>query len=472
MWWMAKLYANSGMVPKAYDGKPENIMVAWMMGADLGLGHTASLQNIAVINGTPSVFGDAQLAIAKGSGEIESISEFYEGDQFLKDGKENDDFTAVCVVKTKDGNITTERFSVKDAKIAKLWMKKGAQGGESPWCGYWRRMMKMRARSWALRDSVPGALKGIRTREELESDFTPQEERTFTVKAPSQSDVASASIDTDIVEDAEVIETPSKPEEKKPEAPKEEVVDAHWRNEIIDEFKKQAGLTEGEAREFIEISAKENDLSVAEIISDMEGSLTLYLEAAVKFFNKDTKMEEVENEPSLPSAEQAMEDAKMSASEAEDEQGLKDAGLILGLAKCTKEQFETAFKKDTAIPRMAEALLDTRKRVYLMWKGHGLGPCPFYQEVQDDLPIATPPGAKSSPQYGPLPMVPADYPPSPDRKYSFALSNARKKYPDAAEIAREELKYGRLVMSEDGAKNWYEKIVEVLGRPPKKEKKK
>ena len=56
------------------------------------------------------------------------------------------------------------KFSVADAKKAHLWGRRG------PWENYPERMLQMRARGFALRDSFPDALKGVITVEEAQ-DF-------------------------------------------------------------------------------------------------------------------------------------------------------------------------------------------------------------------------------------------------------------------------------------------------------------
>jgi hypothetical protein len=59
----AAMAARSSMVPQAYRGKPEDIMLAVQMGSEVGLAPMQALQNIAVINGRPSIYGDAALAL-------------------------------------------------------------------------------------------------------------------------------------------------------------------------------------------------------------------------------------------------------------------------------------------------------------------------------------------------------------------------------------------------------------------------
>jgi hypothetical protein len=57
---------------------------------------------------------------------------------------------------------TDVTFTLEDAKTAGLWDKAG------PWKNYPRRMLQMRARAFACRDSFPDVLKGIGVAEELQ----------------------------------------------------------------------------------------------------------------------------------------------------------------------------------------------------------------------------------------------------------------------------------------------------------------
>ena len=147
--------ANSNLVPKQYMGKPLDILVAIQWGTELGLAPMQSLQNIAVINGKPSVYGDALMALVQSNPACEGIEEFFEGE-----GTQNP--VAVCIAHRRGRKPVTARFSVEDAKRAGLWNKQG------PWTQYPKRMLQMRARGFALRDSFPDALKGLITVEEAQ----------------------------------------------------------------------------------------------------------------------------------------------------------------------------------------------------------------------------------------------------------------------------------------------------------------
>lgn len=147
--------ASSNLVPKQYVGKPLDILVAIQWGTELGLAPMQSLQNIAVINGKPSVYGDALMALVQANPACEGIEEFFEGE-----GTPNP--VAVCIAHRRGRKPVTARFSVEDAKRAGLWNKQG------PWTQYPKRMLQMRARGFALRDSFPDALKGLITVEEAQ----------------------------------------------------------------------------------------------------------------------------------------------------------------------------------------------------------------------------------------------------------------------------------------------------------------
>ena len=163
MWRWSNYVAASGLAPKGIE-KPESIVVAIQMGLELGLSPMAALQNIAVINGRPTVWGDAQLAIVRGTGELEKFNEYYEenGTRLLRNPSTfTDTTTAVCYVKRNGCEAQESSFSVADAKKAGLWGKQG------PWSQYPARMLRFRARSFALRDNFGDALRGIRSTEEV-----------------------------------------------------------------------------------------------------------------------------------------------------------------------------------------------------------------------------------------------------------------------------------------------------------------
>lgn len=145
----AEMAAKSQLVPKEYRNQPADIMLAVQLGSEVGLRPMQSLQNIAVINGRPAVWGDALPGLCKASPVYDDLIETWEH------ADDPDRLTAVCVAKRHGAAPVTARFSTMDAKRAGLWTKSG------PWQTYPRRMLQMRARSFALRDAFPDVLKGL-----------------------------------------------------------------------------------------------------------------------------------------------------------------------------------------------------------------------------------------------------------------------------------------------------------------------
>lgn len=155
MWRFAVAVSKSGMAPKGME-TAEACFVALQMGAELGLTPMASLQNIAVINGRPSVWGDGMLAVCRSSGAFDE-SAFVESLTGAGDA-----MTACCTVRRLPrGNAVTREFSVAKAKRAGLWGKSG------PWTQYPERMLQMRARAFALRDTFTDVLRGFKCAEEM-----------------------------------------------------------------------------------------------------------------------------------------------------------------------------------------------------------------------------------------------------------------------------------------------------------------
>ncbi len=157
---IADLLAGSDIVPKDYQRKPGNILVAMQWGAEIGLQPLQAMQNIAVINGRPSIWGDAMLALVRSSGLLE----------FIREEISEDGVKATCTVKPKNEEPVSSVFTMEDAK------KAGLSGKQGPWTQYPKRMLKLRARSYALRDVFPDVLKGMAIAEEekdKEIDITP-----------------------------------------------------------------------------------------------------------------------------------------------------------------------------------------------------------------------------------------------------------------------------------------------------------
>lgn len=198
-----------------YGWTKEQATLAILHGAEVGLPPMMSLQKICVINGRPSLWGDAVPAIALATGALEDWSEGIRG--------EGEGMVAYCVVKRRGIKTPFETtFSVADARRAGLWderpvvaksvwdKKKGAKvwkedaENDSPWYRHPKRMLQMRARR-AFRDAFADAFSGLYIAEELDG-------------APEMRDVTppSPAIHNPLQDDAEVAADGREPGDEMP----------------------------------------------------------------------------------------------------------------------------------------------------------------------------------------------------------------------------------------------------------------
>ena len=145
----SKYLADSDLVPKDFKGRPGNCLVAIQWGAELGLKPLQAMQNLAVINGRPALWGDAVIALVRSSPLCEYVVETDDGG------------TATCKVKRRNEPEQVRTFSMDDARAA------GLAGKQGPWAQYPKRMRQMRARAFALRDVFPDVLRGLPVAEEV-----------------------------------------------------------------------------------------------------------------------------------------------------------------------------------------------------------------------------------------------------------------------------------------------------------------
>lgn len=239
MWRFSQYVVKSGFAPKGMD-KPESVLIAIEMGFEVGLSPMAALQNTAVVNGRPTIYGDAALALVRGSGLLESYAETPVGEV----GK---DSFGYCISAKRKGDSSTysETFTVADAKTAGLWGKPG------PWTQYPARMLKFRARGFLLRDAFGDVLKGMRTFEEVR-DYVDADVEVVAEK-PKKQKLFKPAEKPETPETMTTTETPNFDDEPSEERPQSSLAELAQRLEsegltqaqLISWAKKQSGILAG-----------------------------------------------------------------------------------------------------------------------------------------------------------------------------------------------------------------------------------
>jgi len=177
--------SKSTIVPKDFANNPGNILVAIQWGMELGLQPMQAMQNIAVINGRPALWGDAVIALVRSSPLCEYIYETDDGE------------TATCRVKRRGEEEQFRTFSQLEAKAA------GLAGKQGPWTQYPKRMRQLRARAFALRDVFPDVLRGMPMAEELQDMPTERELNQAHVRKADEPKQLPAYPDSKLEENAD-----------------------------------------------------------------------------------------------------------------------------------------------------------------------------------------------------------------------------------------------------------------------------
>lgn len=150
----AEFLCKSELVPKGYRDKPADIVIAMQMGLELGVPPLQALQNISVINGRASVWGDLIPGIVLAQPDCEDFHEQ------KPEGEDPTKWAATCTIIRRGKTPFVYTFTWADAVRAGLATKDG------PWKQYPKRQLQMRARGFCARDAYPDRLRGLITAEE------------------------------------------------------------------------------------------------------------------------------------------------------------------------------------------------------------------------------------------------------------------------------------------------------------------
>lgn len=187
----ANAWAKSSLVPDAYKGKPDDILVAVAMGQELGFKALQSLQLINVITGRPALSLNAYMALCRQHGGKYEVVESSE---------------KKCEVKVTRGDETwTETFSLLDAQAQGLLSK-------SNWQKMPKQMLFARALSQAIRRLFADVVNGLYSVEELQDGSNEPISATTVTEAAKKGKKAKEPLKVGVpssalVFDAEEIET-------------------------------------------------------------------------------------------------------------------------------------------------------------------------------------------------------------------------------------------------------------------------
>lgn len=151
----AEKVAKSSLIPREYQNKPSDCLIAMSMGMEIGLKPVQALQSIAVINGRPSLWGTAARALIMASGQVQSLFE-------TEPGEVRKTKRARCEITRKGfADPFVGEFAEDDARRAGL-------AGKDNYQKYPAEMYGWRAFHMAARKAFPDIYKGLAAAEEIQ----------------------------------------------------------------------------------------------------------------------------------------------------------------------------------------------------------------------------------------------------------------------------------------------------------------
>jgi hypothetical protein len=166
----AKVLSAAGLVPKALQDRPADVLLVLLTARDLGIAETTALRELHPIDGRVTISPKLKMALVrtKGLGTI------------WFDGENDDESATVFGVRADDpGNhVHVSRYTMDMAKRAKL-------AGKDNWKAYPERMLQWRALGYLIDDLWPEVGGGLYTPDEMgantDADGQPIEIETLPV---------------------------------------------------------------------------------------------------------------------------------------------------------------------------------------------------------------------------------------------------------------------------------------------------
>ena len=187
IWRVAKWLHAANMLPNGIT-KVEQVALIVAKGMQIGIGPIQALENIMVVNNRCVIWGDLAIALVRSARDAKTGKKIAgKITETFNDSKSDPGYTCSIERLQDDGTVETisRSFTRFDAEQAGLWGKAG------PWKQYWKRMLQMRARAFAIRDGFSDVLKGLGVAEEAMSyEFAPTP--TTKPKSGATSDAANA----------------------------------------------------------------------------------------------------------------------------------------------------------------------------------------------------------------------------------------------------------------------------------------
>lgn len=212
---MAKMFASSNLVPKAFHNNIGDCCIALNMAQRLGADPLMVMQNLYVVNNTPAWSSKFMIATFNQCGRFSSI-------HYKETGKKGEDSWG-CIAYARElatgETLEGPEVTIQTAKDEGWYGKSGSKWKTMP-----QQMLHYRAAAWFIRTTAPEISMGLQTVDEVEDaheiNITPPEKEiaekanseVFEPKKPAQVTAPAKKSDKSTPIDVEAV--PAQPEKK------------------------------------------------------------------------------------------------------------------------------------------------------------------------------------------------------------------------------------------------------------------
>ena len=192
----ANLFASGDIVPKQFQGKLANCVIAMEMAKRLNAGPLEIMQNLYVVHGNPAFSSKYLIALVNSSGILKGRLKY---EYFGEIGSDEYGCYAWGVEKETDERLEGPRVTIKMAKADGWYGKNGSKWQTLP-----DLMLMYRSAAFWSRVNAPEVTMGMMTHEEAidvgEKDITPQKSELNVSDlniTPKSKDILPEAVDTD-----------------------------------------------------------------------------------------------------------------------------------------------------------------------------------------------------------------------------------------------------------------------------------
>lgn len=197
---MAKVFAQSTLVPQSYQGNIGNCLIGLNMAARMHADPLMVFQNLVVVHGTPTFEAKFAISCFNATGKYTPI-------RYEEIGNRNDDsygMYAYAIDKATGDLLKGPEITIKMAK------DEGWFARNTKWKSIPQLMLRYRAASWFIRTTDPGVMMGFQTRDEVEdveyAEIVPEAPKQSVLPMQTNEDEARAQ---EPAEFADLMNTPN-----------------------------------------------------------------------------------------------------------------------------------------------------------------------------------------------------------------------------------------------------------------------